>query len=311
MLSEIKNNLEALIHNYGSSNEIVNQKMATALLCREDFLVALNGASQVYPFLRELFWDKKALIPDPTFGEYYGIFKKFDTYEDFGGIDFESLANNVVNYEVVVLVNPNNPSGTYAATMEIHELANKNPGTIFIVDESFVEFSGNPPLLTFLEECPLKNVVIVKSLSKSYGFPGVRLGCIYTSDNTTIENLKNWLPVWNFNSIAEYCLEILLKHRDSFDSSIAKTIIDRENLHRALSEISFVEKVFSSSANFVTFKVEDLVGEKLVSHLLSECNIFIKDVSSKFPSGRYFRVAIRLPGEHDILIGGLNKLVLE
>lgn len=300
IISEMKNNLANLIHNYGSRQAVLNTKMSWFLLCNPERVVALNGASQIYPVLRELYGGRKVLLPTPTFNEYSRIFPGAATYCDEVGIDADGLAAAMATHDVIVLVNPNNPTGSVLPTQWIFDAAAAAPGKVFIVDESFIEFSGQPSIIALLEERPLANVIVVKSLSKSLGVPGIRLGYTYCCDSAFIGEVMARTPIWNMNSLAEFTLEIILKHRLTLKNSIAQTVRDREAFAADLSKAGMVAQVFASGANFLLLRLRPgFSARTVVEQMLSEHSLYLKDISDKFTDGgEYLRLAVRLPHEN-------------
>lgn len=311
IISEMKNVLPALIHNYGSRQAILDRKMSWFLLCNESRITALNGASQVYPFLRSIFSQCKALLPTPTFGEYTHIFNNYSTYNDYGSFDIDEILQKSSDAEVIVFVNPNNPTGSILNTGWIYQFAEKLKQKTIIVDESFIEFSSNESIITMLEKNPLDNVIVIKSLSKSLGVPGIRLGYVYSCDLEFCNLLKRNIPIWNLNSMSEFFLEIILKHRNHLKQSFVKTITDRISFSEQLIHTCVVDKVFSSEANFILIRLKtDKSGAgKIANWLLSEKAVYVKDISSKFTDNYgYFRLAVRLPEENQTLIHYLRQI---
>jgi histidinol-phosphate/aromatic aminotransferase/cobyric acid decarboxylase-like protein/choline kinase len=310
IISEMRNNLPDLLHNYGSRQDLLDQKLAWLLLCDKNSVHALNGASQIYPMLRMRFSGKKALIPSPTFGEYPRIFPLASVYSDAVGIDSEEIAQKSAGCDLVVFVNPNNPTGSLVDTKKIMDFASQNRGKTVIVDESFIEFAECPSVLSLLETEPLQNVIVIKSLSKSMGMPGLRLGYVYSRNRDFTAYIKEWLPIWGLNSLAEFAMEIILKHRKSLSQSFSDTIADREEFSRALAGVSCVSEVFPSSANFVLISLKERGSAAAIADtLLAKYSIYVKDISHKFPDGRaYLRLAVRLPGENALLVKCLKEI---
>jgi histidinol-phosphate/aromatic aminotransferase/cobyric acid decarboxylase-like protein/choline kinase len=314
MIAELRNNLPRLICNYGSKQDVLNQKLAYLLLCNKERLTVLNGSSQIFPLIKEYFKDKKALIPEPTFGEYPRSFGNHFTYSDSVGIDVKEIEIKAKDCQLVVIVNPNNPTGSWIQTEWIFKFAQKNPDKIVIIDESFIEFSDTISIINFLEKERLDNIIVVKSLSKSLGISGIRLGYIYSSNETFNSFVKESIPIWNLNSVAENFLEIILKHRNSLKHAIALTIKDREDFRKSLENLKFVRHVYPSGANFLLISLfKELIGvNNLTKELLIKHSIYIKDVSRKFNKGNiYLRLAVRLPEENKKLIDSLTELVTE
>ena len=309
VLSELKNNMERLLWNYGSRQSILNQKLAYYLLCDVSHVVALNGAAQVYPMLRQFFSGKAGRIPSPTFGEYQNLFHDTRTYDDLGrDLTLEDCFEPAD--DVIVIVNPNNPTGTEMSDRDIIAAAASNPEKWFVVDESFIEFSKHESIIPALEEQALDNVIVIKSLSKSLGLPGIRLGYVYSTSQEFIDYVMKSTPVWNMNSMAEHFLEILLKHRNAIDQSFKDTIRDRERFAAHLAEAPAVGRVLPSGANFLTCEmtISKQQVTKLQSRLLTEHKIYIKNATEKFNDEKaYIRLAVRTPDDNR----RLANLILE
>jgi histidinol-phosphate/aromatic aminotransferase/cobyric acid decarboxylase-like protein/choline kinase len=311
MVSELRNSLPDLIHNYGSRQAVLDRKMSWFLLCKEANVLALNGASQIYPMLANRFGAAKAYIPQPSFGEYQRIFKNRATYDDKVEFDLKEIERGSKNAEIVVFVNPNNPTGSLIPSEWIVAFAEKNAARTVIVDESFIEFADVPSVLSLLEKKPLNNVLIIKSLSKSLGVPGIRLGYAYTSNAELIKYLRSQVPIWNMNSIAEHYLEIILKHRNALKKSFEQTVKDRVAFAEHLAANPQVERVYPSAGNFllVELKAKPPAADTLSSLLLEKHAIYIKDVTDKFSNGKsYIRLAIRLPEENERLVNALREI---
>ncbi|NMB80142.1 MAG: aminotransferase class I/II-fold pyridoxal phosphate-dependent enzyme [Methanomicrobiales archaeon] len=312
MLAEIRTSLPDLLVNYGSSQEILNEKCAFFVGCAAKNIILLNGAAQAFPLLAEYFCNRQILVPDPTFGEFTRLFPGCRFYSDLFGISLDEIRKRSSECDVVVFVNPNNPTGSYIPPEEIAFFAQQNPEKIVLVDESFIEFAAHPGIISLLEESPLANVIVLKSLSKVLGVPGLRLGFLYSCNRDFNEFAMRRIPVWNSNSIAEFFLEIVLKHRDSLAVSISSTIRDREEFAAMLSEIPCIQRVIPSRANFLVIELTTTVSnpEMIVPDLLAKKSILVKDVSGRFGNGKhYFRLAVRLPGENRRLVQCLQEIL--
>jgi histidinol-phosphate/aromatic aminotransferase/cobyric acid decarboxylase-like protein/choline kinase len=311
MFAEMRGNLPSLLGNYGSRQTVLNQKLAYVLLCDPSHVLALNGASQAYPWLRDYFRGKTILMPDPTFGEYPRLAGRRIAYPDAVGIDPAGIERRARDAEVVVVVNPNNPTGSTVPTEWLLDFAARHADKWLLVDESFIDFSDQPSMLEALRDHPLRNVVVLKSLSKCFGVPGLRLGFLYTTDRGLLAHCAAQVPIWNMNSMAEFFLEVLLKHRRALAQSFRQTVADRNELADALAALPLVEHVLPSGANFLLARIAGgpRSAAVLADVLLAEHSIYVKDVSSRFPDGHgYWRVAVRLPEENLRLVGLLELL---
>ena len=142
ILNQTETALPSLMHNYGSKQKIINEKCAFFLGTNSNFTVALNGASQIYPMLKDALYNRQFAIPTPTFGEYYSTFPDQILYDD-SSIPWDTKA------EGLVVVNPNNPTGRSYKTEKLYEWAQKNIQKLLIVDESFIEFSDQKSFFAF------------------------------------------------------------------------------------------------------------------------------------------------------------------
>ncbi|MBN9418526.1 MAG: aminotransferase class I/II-fold pyridoxal phosphate-dependent enzyme [Candidatus Eremiobacteraeota bacterium] len=298
MVEEMRQKLPDLMHNYGSRQAVMDGKMATFLRCQEEPLILLNGASQAYPILAEFYAGKKVLIPSPTFGEYSRVFSDADTFRDHPD-ESQDLSARLGSYGLVVLVNPNNPTGTLWSTATLWKWISEHPQVDFLVDESFIDFSDQPSLTT-LEALP--NLIVLKSLGKSLGVPGLRMGYLYTHKRELHDFFQVRLPIWNNNSLAEFFLETGLKHRDALQRSFVATRLERERMKGLLAGCPGVGRIWPSAANFFLVEITAEVDlEAILRQMLRLSGIYVKDISSKVDC-RALRIAVRTAEDNDLFV---------
>jgi histidinol-phosphate/aromatic aminotransferase/cobyric acid decarboxylase-like protein/choline kinase len=314
MVAAMRQALPELLRSYGSTQAVLNEKLGFARRCRPERVQVLHGASQVFPLLPDLAGRRAALIPSPTFGEYPRTLPGAATYRDAPGYALDAVAGQLAREGLLVVVNPNSPTGTTQRTDAIFELAARRSDALVLVDESFVEFSGQPSIIDRLEREPLSNVIVVTSLSKSLGVPGLRLGFLYAVEPTIVARVGAALPVWNLSAPAEYFLELLLKFRNELEWSIRRTIEDRETFAAELSRLPLVERVHPSGGNFLLLRLasDDLsAGARLRRQLLMKHRIEIKDVSQRMATGQpHLRLAVRCPADNARLVSALGTCTL-
>jgi histidinol-phosphate/aromatic aminotransferase/cobyric acid decarboxylase-like protein len=311
LISELRLNLPDLLQSYGSRQDVLDHKLAWALQWPVDLVHVVAGASQSYPWLRSWFRGRKVLIPEPTFGEYPRMFPDAARYRDRPGISWPDFYRVASDTDVVVFVNPNNPTGTLLGTDQICDFARRHPAKTVVVDESFIDFSDEASIALRLTEGDLDNVLVVKSLSKSLGVPGIRLGALLTNDPEMAARIRGELPIWNLSSVGENFLEVMLKHRPTLERSYERTAADRDELMRLLKDSSLVDTVFPSGGNFLLVRLTvDARGADVWARALVERHgILVKDASAKIDDGRgYFRLAVRKPAEHARLMVALREL---
>ena len=150
---------------------------------------------------------------------------------------------------------------------------------------------------------------MIKSLSKSLGMPGVRLGYAYTANAKLLAAIDESLPIWGMNSVAEFVLEVLLKHRRALAQSFAQTMRDREAFAAALRSVPMVSGVYGQGGNYLLVGLTPQAPSlsTIVDQLLTKHNMYVKDVSGKFgPNARFLRLAVRLPEENEKLVAALK-----
>lgn len=304
--------LPDVITGYGSRQEILDEKAALFVGCDPSRVHLLNGASQAYPILRRLYKDRRVAIPAPTFGEYARCLPQAATYPDLLATDPEQLARCARNVDLLVVVNPNNPSGVTVPTQSLYDLAAGTADTMFLVDESFLIFSGQPSLISLLEAKPLDNILVLTSLGKGLGTPGLRLGYLYTANANLRRSFLEHMPIWGVNALAEYFLELTIKFRPDLERSIKLTVAERSRMLSLLSGQPFVRRVHDSGGNFllVQLRGEDpAIASRLRQELLSTSRIEIKDVSGKYPDRLpRIRIAVRRQEDNDRLLHALQSL---
>lgn len=322
MLEELKSNFEVLIRDYPSGMSINTMLAAKYFGISKDYVCIGNGAAELIKVLMEDIEGKVGLVY-PTFEEYPNRLdvKKRIVYTPDSS-DFHYSSNDLINFfsdadiDALLIVNPDNPSGNFINKSNLLSLAewSRQRGICLIVDESFVDFSIDFEANTLLSNSILeeyKNLIIVKSISKSYGVPGLRLGILATGNLERVHKLSRKLPIWNINSFAEFYLQIYGKYESDYRSACRLFREERERFGNELGKIDWL-RVIPSEANY--FLIEILNGYtsyECALRLLTEFNILIKNCSGKkgfLPDSQYIRVAVRGRAENDKLVAALKLL---
>ena len=321
MINEIKANIEQLIGNYPSGIEVNNLIAAKCFGLHKEHVCLGNGAAELISSLMKTIKGKIGIIR-PTFEEYPNRMNQEYLVPYYPrNEDFSYTSNDLMVYyddldiTALLLINPDNPSGNFIEIADVLRLAkwSQKKGIRLIVDESFVDFSNSLYSAKLLSEKVLQDymgLVVVKSISKSYGVPGLRLGIIGSADIELIQYIKKDVSIWNINSIAEFYMQICEKYNDEYQYSLEMLKEVREEFLEKLSGVKNL-RVIPTQANFVMCEVLDIwSATQLSENLLSDYNILIKDLSMKKGiSGQYIRIAIKRKEENDILVCALHKLL--
>lgn len=318
---EMKANYDTLLTEY-PSGMYVNSLLASKYFdIKHNYIVVGNGAAELIKSMLENINGKYGIIY-PTFEEYPNRLSK-DAIVPFisSKEDCQYTADDLIQFytdkeiDYLVLINPDNPSGNFIPTKDVLHLSNwcKEHSIKLIVDESFVDFSENFEYNSLIHNDILEgnpNLIVIKSISKSYGVPGLRLGILATSDEKIINCIKKNVAIWNINSFAEYYMQIFGKYQNCYIEACYQFIKERERFQKKMNKVSFV-RVIPSQANFFMIELTGrYTSNELSSILLKRFNILIKSCNTKhgLENKNYIRIAVRNRIDNDRLIDALNSL---
>lgn len=319
LISEIKSNFETLLCQYPSGMGINSLIAAKDFGLRQEQIVVGNGAAELIKSLMEHFTGKLG-IPFPTFQEYPNRKSPEMIVPYFVENDnFTYTAEDLMAYyehkdiQALAIVNPDNPSGQYISKADLLRLAlwTKEREIRLIIDESFVDFADTKEDASLLHQDILNtypNLIVVKSISKSYGVPGLRLGILASGDVSLIADMKKDVAIWNINSFGEFFLQIYEKYEKDYRTALAKFKTVRQSFLTELSKLDGL-RVIPSQANYVLCEVTaDMSSRELAENLLED-NILIKDLSNKkgFHGRNYIRLAVRDEMDNQKLTEALKK----
>jgi histidinol-phosphate/aromatic aminotransferase/cobyric acid decarboxylase-like protein len=318
---EIIANFDILISEYPSGMRINSLLMAKYFNLKQEYVCVGNGAAELIKALLGKL-DGKIGMVFPTFEEYPNRFST-DQIETFTppNRDFSYSVADLIKYfddkdiKTLLLINPDNPSGNFVSKSEVLLLANwcNQRQMRLIVDESFVDFTSGYEQNSLLENETLEenlNLIVIKSISKSYGVPGLRLGAIVGSDVKLIEDIKNEVTIWNINSFAEFYMQIFGKYENDYNSACKLFINERDRFFNELIQLSWL-RVIPSQANYFLCEVLDkYTSKELMKILLIKHGILIKDCSTKvgFENQNYIRIAVRGTTDNKRLFNELMKM---
>ncbi len=315
LLDEIKASMEKLITQYPSGMGV------NALLASKNFnvhqenIVVGNGAAELIKALIEGFSGNLGFIR-PTFEEYPNRYQaeKSVVYQ-VDNANFSYTAEDLIDFfdnktiEALILVNPDNPTGNYICKKDLLKLIewSKDKKIKLIIDESFVDFAEEKDS-TLLEQQILDendHLYVIKSISKSYGIPGLRLGVLASGDADVISKIKKDVSIWNINSLAEFYMQIEEKYKKDYENSLIKIKAERKRFISELNKIDGIRTI-PSQANYIMCELANISSKELTKRLLLKYNLFIKDLSKKVNGKPYVRIAVRNTEDNDKLIKAIK-----
>lgn len=321
MVDELQVSFKTLLVQYPSGAAQMSLLAGKIWNLLPENIVVGNGAAELISSLGEALTGKVA-VPYPTFNEYPERFKNCEIvpiYTDKN--DFTYTAADVLKAvkeggaNTVLLINPDNPSGNFLTKNEVlgllKELKALNVKLIF--DESFIDFAEKSIRYTLLSQEIIDeydNLVVVKSISKSYGVPGLRLGVLASKNADYVNMIKKSNAIWNINSFGEYFLQIYEKYSKTYAAACDSIANERARFIAELSKFKQL-KVYPSQANFILVKLDGIRADVLAVDLLEKSNLFIKDLTGKkcFDQQNYIRLAVRDQTDNDLLIQTLKDYI--
>ena len=326
---ELRANFDTLLTEYPSGMKVNTLIASKCFGVSESYIVPGNGAAELIKILMEASPNPSeggeclTGFIRPTFEEYPNRYDK-DSQVTFvpQNEDYRYTADDLMtffgdkNIRQLMLINPDNPSGNFIPKADVLRLANwcEQQGIRLIVDESFVDFSEDWAHNSLLSDETLEayqHMVVMKSISKSYGVPGLRLGIMAAADKELIATIKKEVSIWNLNSFAEFFMQIYNKHEKDYLRACEKFIVERADFERQLHTIPFL-RVMPSQANYFLCEVQPpYTASEIVIYMLKQHNILTRDCSQKTgldPNKQYMRIAVRNHEDNTRLAEGLKEL---
>ena len=317
--NEMIASFDVLLTQYPSGMHINSLLAAKDFSVHEENIVVGNGAAELIKALMERIEGKIGFVR-PTFEEYPNrADKDREVVYTPSNENFSYSVDDLISFfsdkdiSALVVVNPDNPTGSYIKKKDLLRLVSwsKEKGITLVVDESFVDFAEDEDS-SLIDQSILssnRHLFVMKSISKSYGVPGLRLGVLASGDVEAIKAIKKSVSIWNINSFAEFYLQIEEKYHKDYLASLTRIKEERKRFFSKLSSIEELRTI-PSEANYIM--VEITGGKKateVTKRLLSDYGILIKDLSAKIKGGEYLRLAVRDTKDNDKLIDALSNVL--
>jgi len=321
MLEDLQRSLPNLIKSYPSSNPERSQEwLAQVLHVDPERLIIGNGATELITLIK-LTLLQRIGVPIPTFGEYIEKMsdqRTAEVYELDPADRYQLHLDDFLNWAHIrdlgclLVINPGNPTGQFIPLDEMVEFLHRaHRMELVIVDESFIDFAGEdiPSLLPLADK--FTNLLIVRSMSKHCGVPGLRLGYCYSANLYLLNRLRRFLPTWNLNTLAQYFISQLPATDGEYHEARKRLIGDVRQLYEDLRKIPQIE-VYPTGANFLLFKVTNgMTANELQMRLLDEHAMYVRDCSNKLGMDKFhIRVASQGRAKDAHLVEALRTLLI-
>lgn len=321
LIDEMQSQFKTLLTQYPSGMKVNTLLASKCYGVSEEYIIPGNGAAELISALMEHMEGTVGFIR-PTFEEYPN---RFDQSRQVTFIpennEYRYTADDLITFfdthpvNTLLLINPDNPSGNYIPKTDVLRLATwcAQRGMHLVVDESFVDFCEDFATASLLSDAILEqhpNLVVMKSISKSFGVPGLRLGVLASADKTLIAQMKQRVSIWNLNSFAEFYMQIYTKYERDYQKACARFVAERADFEQKLHTIHFL-RVMPSQANYFLCEVlPPFTANEVVIRILKKYNILTRDCSSKLGLNghQYMRIAVRDHADNTQLVEALKSL---
>ncbi len=303
LLSYLREQLP-LIANYPTPNaDVLRQQIADHHKLNSSQVVITNGATEAFYNITPLFSGKKAAISIPTFSEYEDACLRSDMKIKY--FDRSMVLHTSFEEDLVFLCNPNNPNGYSNTTLEIENLVSDFPNTTFVIDEAYIEFTHKIKSCVELLE-NYTNLIIVKSLTKLFSIPGLRLGYILCNAETG-EKLQSSKIPWSVNTMAIEAGKYIFENYAQLHPDMAALLRYSSQLQQQIDTLDGFT-VIPSNTNYFLVKLEIPSAPLLKDYLAHTHQLLIRDASNfRGLDSHYIRIASQNPEKNKLLINALQQ----
>ena len=303
--------LERIVHYPDPDSAELVDALSTAWGVSPQQILVGNGSTEILYALTRSVDVSRAVIPVPSYADYAtaaglaGLDVETVALEETDDFrpDFDRLAQRLQGNEVVLLGQPNNPTGLCFDPGKFRKFAAEHPTSLFVVDEAFVDFvTGVESLVRDVAD----NVVVLRSLTKFYAMPGLRLGAAVAPEALAQTIGRQMMP-WSVNTLAQAVGTAALQDEPYAEATRRFVDEQRKALAAKLSQIPGLH-VYPGQANYLLVRLdrEDLDAPTLADRLLQD-GIAIR-VCNNYEGldHRFFRVAVRDQQENERLVEALR-----
>ena len=321
LLEFLKDNMAKIIRLPEIDNSETIRYFADYLGIDPECLLAANGTTQFIYSLPQVLGCKKAAIIGPTYSDYQESLNRnqvslkvlLSAEANEFQPDLERISNCLDRFDTVYLCNPNNPTGVMVEHDRLHQLCRSHPGVNFIIDESYLPFVINGEKSSMIES-KLANVIVLISISKIFGIPGLRIGFMIAGRHQ-INRFKRHLLPWSINSLAQEAVRFLAEYRNLIDAFVQKTRMycerQRHQFHSMFNSASDL-KLYPGKTPFILIKLPPALSAGEARQRMTEDLLLIRNCDNfQGLSDRFIRISLKTPETNKLVALKLNELISE
>jgi threonine-phosphate decarboxylase len=306
-----------ILHYPDSECTDLRKTIAEKVPCNESNIIIGNGSNELFYLIPRALRPEKGVLLQPTFGEFKDAFcnSNIDVVEIINDDkDFPVINTNISRLKsvddcMIFLCNPNNPTGQLTRKEDIIELVNDNPNRLIVIDEAFMDFVDDDEKYSVIKDAPLMdNLIVVRSLTKFYGFPGLRLGYLVTNEST-VNKLMRYKEPWTVNIIAQVAGMAAINDEEFAINTRQYVCGEKTFLYDGLANINGIHP-FQPTVNFILVRIGKVITTSAIQDLLLKSNILIRNCSNFVGLDEtYFRVAVKTREDNRKLIDALKSIM--
>ncbi len=293
-----------VINNYPeSAAESLVDALSNDLNINSNQIVSTNGATEAFYLIAQYYAHKSSAIIIPTFAEYEDACNVNNHNISF--IEWDKLTTNTRFFtDLVWICNPNNPTGSVIVEKDLKHLLQNNSNSVFVIDEAYIDFTDAiASVVNWVNR--YNNLIVVKSLTKNFAIPGLRLGYL-AANKTLVQNIRFYKPPWTVNALAIEAGKYLLKNKNEILPNVNSYKSTKNKFIENLKQIPKL-KIYNSETSFFLIEIEQGTALELKNYLISHFGILIRDASNfRGLNNSFIRIATLSEAKNQLLIDALK-----
>lgn len=305
-LTELEEHLAShldVIRNYPTpAVQELEEMIAEKLEIPVNMVMVTSGANEAIYLIAQLYCGWASIIPQPTCHKFADACRMFDhLISDEHTDHLEVLPQDRIYW----LCNPDNPTGNVLMKALLMRIIRENPRYLYVLDQSYVDYTLQA-VISAKEMKDCYNTMMIRSFSKKYCIPGLRLGYL-TASSIIIERLRQIRQPWTVNTLAIEAGKYLVEHDPKVLPDMHYYLAEAQRLKRELQKIEGL-MVMDTHTHYMLVNVDWVTSQELKNWLIEHYGILIRDASNFHGlDGHCFRVAAQTPEENDALINAIKE----
>ena len=295
--------LHTITHYPQANAENLCQALAQWHGLQESQVLVTNGATEGFYLIAQAHRSKTSTVIIPSFAEYEDAC--LTNQIRIHSLEWNAItADSIIDTQLIFFGHPNNPDGKVFPADQVEQLVKNNPNTVFVIDEAYIDFVKDAVSYTYLLHA-YENIIIVKSLTKTYSIPGLRLGFLLSSKKL-IQKIQAGKMPWSVNSLAIAAGLYISQHHSELNFPLQPLLNDTHELLHQLNNIDHIT-AHNSNAHFFLCETHKGTAADMKGYLLKVHGLLIRDASNfKSLGPQHFRIAAQTKEKNALLINGIQ-----